>query len=363
MGLEETKKYANAFNLIPELGPIKLTQILTYFSDFQTAWSASEKDYLAAGLPQKTVNQIIARKDKINPEVEAKKLEDLGIDMLLVNSPQYPPLLKQIHACPPILYIRGSVEVLKTLAIAMVGTRKMSTYGRQATQEITTGLVQSGITIVSGLAFGVDAQALMTCVELGGKGVAVLASDISDDGISPRANYNLAQKIIQSGALISEYPLGMSIQKQNFPIRNRIISGLSVGTIVVEADKESGALITAQYSLEQNREVFAVPGSIFSPVSLGTNSLIKDGARMVTTSQDVIIELNLDINTAPMETTTEESAEENEILSILTREPQHIEELIRRIDLSVAKINATLTMLEMKGRVKNLGNGNYVKIR
>jgi DNA processing protein len=283
--------------------------------------------------------------------------------VILETEPEYPQLLKEISAPPPILYVRGDKSVLNSTTIAMVGTRKISLYGKQVCQELAVGLVQNNVTLVSGLAFGVDAEALSAAVQNGGRAVAVLASDLDNTSISPRSNFQLSQKIIQTGCLISEYPLGTSVQKQNFPIRNRIIAGLSLATIVVEADRDSGALITANYALEQNREVFAVPGSIFSDVSHGTNELIRKGAHIVTGIGSVFDELNL-AESAPLATENfEVTAEERLLLDHLSRSPRHLEDLIRAVKLPASVVNSNLTLLEMKGRVKNMGSAQYIKIR
>lgn len=359
----EAKIFANAFNLIPELGPVSLQKIYNYFGDWYTAWIAGSSDYIDAGLSAKTINQIIANKSKIKPEPLFAELTRRQIEVLLVSEDDYPRLLKEIHAAPPILYVRGDKKTLNKLSVGVVGTRKMSNYGSQAAEEIVLGLVSNGVTIVSGLAFGIDSAALNTAVANQGSTVAVLASDLNDTSISPRSNFNLSQKVIENGCLISEYPLGYSVQKQNFPIRNRIISGLSLGTLVVEADAESGALITANFALEQNREVFAVPGSIFSPTSRGTNQLIKKGARLVNSAYDILEELNLDASTLSQPALMEATTEEQMILQHLNREGLHINELIKSVPLAAGAVSANLTLLEMKGRVKNLGAGIYVKIR
>lgn len=363
MNVLESKIYANAFNLIPELGPVSLTKLDNHFNDWHAAWVAPSSRYIDAGLSAKTISQIIAKKPKVNPEQMFAELTRRQIEVILASDPDYPQLLKEIHAAPPILYLRGNRSALNKISLGIVGTRKMSNYGRAATEEITLGLVTNGVTIVSGLAFGIDAAALESTVVNQGTAIAVLASDLNDTSISPRSNFNLAQKIMESGALISEYPLGMSVQKQNFPVRNRIISGMSLGTLVVEADAESGALITANFALEQNREVFAVPGSIFSPTSRGTNQLIKKGAKLVNSAYDILEELNLDASTLSQPALLEVTMEEELILKSLNRDGLHINELIKAVKLQASIVGANLTLLEMKGRVKNLGAGLYAKIR
>jgi DNA processing protein len=361
--LLEDKIFANAFNLVPEIGPMSMQKLFNHFGTWYKAWSARDSEYIDAGLPAKTISQIIANKPKIKPEQSFAELARRQIEAILITEPLYPKLLKEIHAAPPLLYVRGDKNALNKLGIGIVGTRKMSNYGQLATEEIVSGLVENNLTIISGLAFGIDAVALNCCVENDGVAIAVLASDLNDTSISPRTNFNLAQKIINTGCLVSEFPLGFSTIKQNFPIRNRIISGLSLGTLVVEADAESGSLITANFALEQNREVFAVPGSIFSPVSRGTNQLIKKGAKLVNSAYDILEELNLDKQEADQPVLFEASGEEEIILQQLNREGIHINDLIKNAKMPAQAVNASLTLLEMKGRVKNLGAGIYVKIR
>jgi len=364
MSNPEEQIYANALNLITDLGAVRLARLLSHFGSFRKAWEAGRADYVAAGFNPKLAEAIMKRKPEIDPPIEFGKLAKLGIEILLQNSPEYPDILKEISASPPLLYVRGQKEVLNTTALAVVGTRKMTTYGSQACQEITTGLVNSKLTIVSGLAFGVDAAAHKACLEAGGRAIAVLATPIDNPNISPRQNFALAQKIMETGCIISEYPVGFTVAKGNFPVRNRIISGLAVGTLVVEADVDSGSLITASFALEQNREVFAVPGSIFSQVSRGTNNLIKKGAKLVNSYMDIIEELNLDQAPVPeIELEGASSEQEQLILEKLSRDPIHIDDLVRAIDMPAAEVSAALVMLEMKGRVRNLGGAKFAKIR
>src|SRR6185436_1949426 len=213
MSLLDEKIYGNALNLIPTLGPVSLTKLYNYFGSFVKAWNAVEDDYLNAGLAPKAIREIIANKQKINPEQSFAELTRRQIEIILITEKNYPILLKEIQPAPPLLYIRGQKDVLNTASIAIVGTRKMSTYGANACEEISSGLAQNGITVVSGLAFGVDAIAHNSALSNAGRTIAVLASDLDNFSISPRSNFNLAQKIMETGALISEYPLGIGVQK------------------------------------------------------------------------------------------------------------------------------------------------------
>lgn len=360
---EKDQIFANSLNIVPELGSIKLEKLFKFFRSFELAWQASPAKLSESGLDPKSIQSLELTKQKIDPLEEFSKLRKMDINILLKNQKHYPKILQEIPAPPPILYYRGNVKILNNISIGVVGTRLISLYGKQATTEIVTGLVQNNLTIVSGLAFGTDAEALNTCINNKGTPVAVLASPIDNPNISPRANFNLAQKVIQTGCLISEYALGASVQKQNFPVRNRIISGLSAGVLVVEADTESGALITADYALEQNREVFAIPGSIFSPTSRGTNALIQKGAKLVVSAADILTELNLDMQAVEFEQQHEDDPIEQELLNHISREPKHLEDIIKEAKIPAKNFMPLLTMLEMKGRIKNLGGGKYVKMR
>jgi len=247
--------------------------------------------------------------------------------------------------------------------LAVVGSRKFSSYGKMAAEKIIGILSQNNLTITSGLALGIDAIAHLTALEAGGRTIAVLGSGLDKENIYPSANRYLADKIISSGGtIISEFPIGTPPLKHNFPQRNRLIAGISIGTLVIEADEKSGALITARYALEQNREVFAVPGSIFSNQSRGTNKLIKQGAIPITAAEDIIEALNLAQATGPIDkkNIVPQTPEEEKIFLQLSHEPMHIDELMRLTKLDTSKINSTLTIMEMKGLVKNLGGMQYV---
>ncbi len=356
--------YANAFNLIPELGPVKLGKIFANTGSLGDVWDlASTTDYINFGIDQKTAFIIMERKKSINPQQAYEELNRYGIKILLKSDDAYPKLLTEIPNPPPILYVRGRIACLNNFMLAVVGTRKVTPYGKQAILNLVPELAQRHINVVSGLAFGVDALALECSLDLGTQPVAVLATSLADSSISPRSNYALAQRIISQGAIVSEYPLGSQVQKQNFPVRNRLISGMAVGTLVIEADEKSGALITANYALEQNRNVFAVPGSIFSQTSRGPNNLIKKGARMVTSTADIIEELNIDLQIEKSPVTVKAStAEERLVLEVLTNQATSVDDIIRQTKLPPAKANVALSMLELAGRIKNLGNSTYAKI-
>ena len=248
--------------------------------------------------------------------------------------------------------------------MAVVGTRKPTAYGRESAYQLSYEMARAGVTIVSGLARGIDAIAHRAALEAGQRTLAVLGSGV--DVIYPREHTQLAAEIVQNGALISEHPLGTRPNAQNFPRRNRIMSGMTLGTVIVEAGEGSGALLTANHALEQNREVFAVPGNIFSPSSLGTNRLIRDSAaKLVFDYTDVLEELNLSSVGRQIEMTAlfPQDESESKVLSYVTYDPIHIDEIIRSSGLNISMVSSTLAMMELKGLVRQVGGMNYIRLK
>ncbi|MFH1650722.1 MAG: DNA-processing protein DprA [Chloroflexota bacterium] len=309
------------------------------------------------------VNAVSQWRPKIVPEEEMAKLERSGVRALTYHDPSYPARLKEIYDYPPLLYLRGELLPEDEWCLAVVGTRRVSAYGRQVTEEIVADLVQNRITIISGLARGVDTVAHRAALAAGGRSIAVFACGL--DHVYPGENRELAHALAENGALVSEYPLGTRPRAEYFPRRNRIMSGLSLGVLVVECGDSSGALITAQLALEQNREVFAIPGSIFSPSSRGTNHLIQEGAKLVRDCTDILEELNLQAVDRQMEMKEilPASDTESSLLRHLGTEPAHIDEICRSSGLPTATVSSTLAMLELKGMVKQVGPMNYVLAR
>ena len=285
------------------------------------------------------------------------------IAQIPLDNKYYPKLLAQIPDPPKKLYCRGNLNLLDSECFAVVGTRKLTSYGKEAAQKITTGLVQSGFTIVSGLAMGIDAVAHQTTLNNGGKTIAVLGGGVDDKSIGPQINFKLAIDILKNhGLIISEYPEGFHANEKTFPQRNRIISGLSRGILVIEADEKSGALITAHCALDQNRDVFAIPGSIFSSKSFGPNELIKRGAKSVTSVQDIIDEYgyNLNIFDKKRNTISTNNPVEKSIIAILEEKGEAtMDEMIRESAEETSKTIATISTLEMRGIIKESGNGKY----
>ncbi len=356
-------KYWVGFSLIPGIGRVKLAQLENYFDSLEDAWQAVPVDLKRAGLDSGSINAITSWRPKISLEAEMEKLDRYGVRVLTWHDKDYPSRLKEIYDYPPVLYVRGSLLPEDEWYLAVVGTRRATVYGRQVTEEIVADLAQSKITIVSGLAKGIDSIAHQSALDAGGRSIAVFACGL--DIVYPSENANLARRIIQQGALISEYPLGTKPRADNFPRRNRVMSGMSLGVLVVEAGETSGAMITAHLALEQNREVFAIPGSILSPASSGTNHLIQEGAKLIRSYTDILEELNLTAvaRQIEMKEVIPSSDTESLLLKQLRAEPTHIDEVCRSSGLPISTVSSTLAMMELKGLVKQVGTMNYVLAR
>ena len=359
----EDNKYWIGFSIIPGIGRVRFSQLERYFGNLKDAWQASPAELKQAGLDDRAVKAASSLRPIVSLDAELEKLERYGVKVFSYHDKDYPSRLREIYDYPPVLYLRGSLLAQDEWCLAVVGTRRPTAYGRQVTEEIVTDLSQNEITIVSGLARGIDSVAHRSALESGGRTIAVFACGL--DIVYPVENTGLAQQIMRRGAILSEYPLGTKPRAENFPRRNRILSGLSLGALVVEAGQTSGALITAQMALEQNREVFAVPGSIFSAASQGTNNLIKEGAKLVQNYTDILEELNLVAISRQTEVSAvvPESDTEARLLKYLSDEPSHIDEICRGSQLPMATVNSTLAMMELRGLIKQVGGMNYVLSR
>ena len=356
-------KYWVGFSLIPGIGRVRFAQLENHFGSLEDAWQATSSELKKAGLDRNAVQAITTWAPKISLDDEMEKLSRYGVKVFTCNDEVYPSRLKEIYDYPPLLYVRGELLPQDEWCLAVVGTRRATVYGRQVTEEIVADLAQSQITTVSGLAKGIDSVAHQAALDAGGRSIAVFACGL--DIVYPSENANLARRIMQQGALISEYPLGTKPRAENFPRRNRIMSGLSMGVLVVEADVTSGAMITAQFALEQNREVFAIPGSILSPASRGTNHLIQEGAKLVRDYTDILEELNLMTIARQIEMKEILPASDTEslLLKQLSAEPIHIDEVCRSSGLPVSTVSSTLAMMELKGLVKQMGSMSYILAR
>lgn len=349
----------------PKITLKRYRELIAAFSDLDKAWTASLSELLKIGWDENYVHEFLLWKEMLNEEKTQKILVQEQIHCVLMEDPEYPPLLKELYDPPFCLFVRGTMTGL-SFPLAVVGPRQFSLYGKQVTEEMVTALAPKGITIVSGLALGVDGIAHQAALDVGGKTIAVLGSGNDRQHIFPSGHRHLADKIVAGGgAVITEYPPGMMPTQYTFPRRNRIIAGISLGTLIIEAGEESGALITAQCALDNGREVFAVPQNITSVTAVGVNNLLKVGAHPVTSAEDILDALNLRdvaeyvINSAILP----DSPIEAKLLEHLSREPLHVDQLIKRSALDSPTVNSTLTMMEMKGKVRNVGGMQYVLAR
>ncbi len=355
------KKYWLGFSLVPEIGPKRLAHLRKSFGDLGEAWSASETHLRQCGLEKEPLGNLLRVRQQLNLDAEIEKVKKCGAWLLTADDEAYPPLLRTISDAPVLLYIRGTLSTQDNLALGIVGTRKATAYGREAAYELSRQLAANGITVISGLAHGVDTAAHQGALNATGRTIAVTGSGI--DQVYPRDNLELAREITHHGALISEFPIGTRPEARNFPRRNRVISGLSLGILVVEAPEASGALITATMAAEQGREVFAVPGNIFNLSSRGTNRLIQDGAKLVTKVEDVLEELHIVRDNVRTKETAERIAPANDVeahlLNNLSADPLHVDELARLCKLPIATVTSTLTLLELKGLAQKVAPMQY----
>lgn len=354
--------YYIALAATPRIGPVRFKVLLDHFKTAKSVWTANEK-ILEKALTPALFYQFIKFRKEFDIERYLDRIGKLNIEVITIKDNSYPKLLKEISDPPPVLYVKGEIPKTKR-TIGVVGTRKMTSYGQQVTEILVRDLVFSGFTIVSGLARGVDSYAHRVTIGNSGKTISVLGGGL--DRIYPQENTRLAEEIADKyGAVISEFPLGMQPIPGNFPARNRVISGLSLGLLVTEAGEDSGSLITAGLAGEQGREVFAVPGPIYSKLSQGPSSLIKQGAKLVTNINDILEELNLEsrMQGSEMEEVRGDSKEEELILNLMEDGPVHVDEIARNSNTPASKVGSVLSLMEIKGKIKALGSGNYSLIR
>ena len=359
----DDKRFWVGLTLVRGIGAVRLQALIDHFGDAASAWQGSPEELHVAGLGSKVIERLLEARKSVDLNQLWDKIVAQGIKILTWDDELYPPRLKEIEQPPPVLYVRGELLPEDHFAVAMVGTRKVTPYGRQVTEELSAFLASNGVTVISGLARGVDAVAHSTALKAGGRTAAVMGSGV--DRIYPPENRALAEQMISRGALISDYPVGTPPDASNFPPRNRIISGLSLAVVVVEAGETSGALITAEFAAEQGREVFAVPGSILAPQSKGANKLIQNGALPLLTPEDLLQALNLTRVSAQKSARKILPADEVEaqLLNTLGSEPMHVDEIRNQTGLPVEKVSAALVMMELKGMVRQVGGMNYVAVR
>lgn len=354
-------QYWLGFTLIPGIGPKRLLRLREGFGALAEAWRASEADLRQCGLDEPSLTHILRHRARIQPAAEMERVQRAGARLITLEDADYPELLRQIDDPPAVLYVRGMMTALDERALAIVGTRKATRYGLDVTRDIARELARHGITVLSGLALGIDAAAHGAAIDGGGRTLAVMGCGV--DVVYPLENADLHRQIMRQGAVVSEFALGAQPTPANFPRRNRILSGLALGVLVVEAPKGSGALITASLAADQGREVFAVPGSIYSPNSYGPNHLIQDGAKLVMSVDDILAEFQIVQDRREMRGKAERiapsSPDEAHILNLMENEPIHIDDLARLSGMSVAQITGMLTILELKGLIQVVGPMQY----
>ena len=369
--MDDERAYWIAFSVFPGIGPIRFKLLLSYFGSAADAWKAPEETLRSIKLGDRLTARFVDFRKSFSVESYLEKLEIEHVSTLILTDAKYPKLLSQIPDPPFVLYIKGKKSKVPwniERSIAVVGTRKITHYGEEVTKRLTEELVFQGFTIISGLAYGVDAAAHAAALEVGGKTIAVLGCGI--DIIAPPSNARLYRAIADEGrgAIVSEMPLGLRPNKGLFPARNRIISGLALGVLVTEGADDSGSLITARNAGEQGREVFAIPGPITSPYSRGPAKLLKNGAKLVESVEDILEELkiprNNPINKSASRRTNNpiiqyKNEEEKKILQCLKDRQIHVDELVRMSGLQASQVFATLTILEMRGVVKDYGEKEY----
>jgi DNA processing protein len=361
--MKEDTKYWIGFNLVKGIGPVRLEMLLNYFGDIRSAWDARPYQLLAAGLSETLLTRLIEIRNQVGLDELVEKIHLQGISVLTWVDPDYPDRLREIDQSPFVLYLKGDIKPEDTWAVAIVGTRRYSPYGRQVTEDIAHTLARNGITIISGLARGVDGIAHQSALDVGGRTLAVLGSGL--DVIYPPEHRSLAGKICRNGALISDYPPGTPPEGSNFPPRNRIISGLSKAILVIEAGEKSGALITATYAAEQGREVFAVPGKITSSLSKGSNLLIKQGAHPLLNPQDVLDLLNMTLAAehSIIRKTLPGDPKEAVLYQIVGDDPLHVDEISSLVKMPIEEVTATLALMELKGMVRKTFGMKYIAVR
>ena len=367
-----------SLNMTPGVGPRKATQLLEKFGSAENVFHATRSELESLRLRAETVESILKREFHDKAVEELDKVKEIGGDVLILDDGSYPFLLREIADPPITLYVRGDWQAcFDAPCVGVIGSRRCSTYGENASEMLSRDLAEHGVCIVSGFARGIDTAAHRGAIRAKGKTVAVLGTGI--DNVYPKENAKLVDEILQSGgAIVSQFPLGTPPLKENFPYRNRIISGLSYGVLLVEASERSGSLITARLAMEQNREVMAVPGNITSKNSFGTNYLIKSGAKLVQQWQDVVNELPSEIsarilppkldeetdNTKQQPELSPASLDENErkIWTLLSAdEPVHIDSLLDESGLSFGDLNNSLVKLDLKDLIRSLPGNFYAR--
>jgi DNA processing protein len=369
--MTENLKYWVALNMVRDVGKKTFSLLLDKFGDPENVFNAKSNELSSVNrITPKVINDINNILDSKELKNELNLIEKHRIDIVTLKDKNYPDNLKEIPSPPPILYLKGELKSEDIISLSVVGTRTPSDYGRRITNEITEKLVKSGVTIVSGLAYGIDSVAHRSAIDSGGRTIAIMGTGINN--IYPSKNTQLAGDIVKNGALISEFPMSVQPEKKNFPIRNVTIAGMSLGTLVCEAPAKSGALITGNLALDIGREIFAIPGNALDARYAGTNNLIKKGAKLVTGVDDILEELSgrfssyfkvIKFTEKRRERTPDLLDGQKEILDVLTFEEQHLDALAIKLKKPVEKISAELFQLELIELVKQLPGKMYIRLK
>ena len=345
---------------VNHIGPAKIRVLLEQFGSMERAWQAPERD-LRHVLDERTLREFLTIRGTLNVVDLWSRTTGNGVRVTCWTDLDYPALLREIPAPPPVLYYCGHIAETDTTAVAIVGTRRVTAYGREMAHRIAFELAKAGVTIVSGLAMGVDGVAHRAALEAGGRTIAVLGSGI--DVIYPGSHRDLARRIAEQGAVVTDYPPGTQPDRFNFPPRNRIISGLSRGVVVIEAPERSGALITVDFAAEQGRDAFAVPGPVHAPASAGCMRILREGATLVRSAEDVLEDLHIRRTEVdqPAQSSLPLTESERRLLSVMTSRQQHIDDIAAALNRSIADVSGELMMLELQGAVRNNGGGFYAR--
>jgi len=364
--VRESTKYWIGINMNPATTPARFHLLLNYFPSVEAIWNASAEELESIDGFRDAADRFCDGRDKEAVEKELKRCRELDVSVITLEDGDYPESIRTIDKPPPVLYVKGEYEESDQLGVAMVGTRKNTHYGKKVAKKLADQLVREGLTLVSGMARGIDTYSHRSALNSGGRTVAVMGTGFGH--IYPKSNANLMRKIANNGAVVTEFPFQQRPAKWTFPQRNRIISGLTRGTIVVEAPESSGALITAHDALSQGREVFAVPGDVRKPTMKGTHGLIKDGAKLVEDASDVVEEFK-DLQVAlPFDDGEDKddpesglSEDQQKVYSQLEYEPIHFNDLVAGTDFSPARLSHIMFQLEMENLVEQIEGNKWVK--
>ena len=353
-----------ALNMIPRMGPVRLRGLLERLGSAVAVLEASRDTLRDTGVGPEAARSIASWREHVDLDAELRRIEAGGVKVYGWHDPEYPPLLKEIHDPPIVLYVRGTLSERDRNSVGVVGTRKPTNYGGECAKKLSYQLAYAGLTVASGLALGVDTLAHQAALAAKGRTLAVIGSGL--DALYPPQNRALAEKIAESGAVLTEFSMATKADKQTFPMRNRIISGLSFGLLVIEAGGRSGALISATQAGEQGRSLYAVPGRIDNPLAEGSNRLIQQGAKLVLSANDILEDLQvlfpktpelpaapLPPNLGPRETKVLEALEKDELL---------VDEIVPKTGLPSHEVSSTLLALELRGLVKLLPGGRFVRL-